>query len=350
MLNKTKKTFVIALSLILIFAFNNQAGAQLKSASPTDIADSADITTIPAFPSANENVSVRIESFSFDLNSSEIIWALDGIIKDKGFGKKNFSFKTGAVGSVSLIKAIIKTKEGKTIEKTLVVRPAGVDLVWEASSYVPPFYKGKALYSYQSLVTVIALPNIINSNGARINPDNLVYKWTRDSKVLGEVSGYGKKKFSFSKSVPSAPSEIEVEVMSTDKKLKASGSITLEPSETKTLIYENNPLYGIIYEKAVAGDFKLGGNEITLTTTPYFFSLEDIDSRKIKYDWNMNGRSINNKQDERQATFRNADGGKGSTRISVDLQNESDGKELQSARTDVLLNFEGNGGNKAVFF
>lgn len=349
MLNKTKKILVITLSLFLLF-FLNEAHAQLKPANPTDIADSADITTIPAFPGANENVLVKIESFSFDLNSSEIIWALDGAIKSKGLGKKNFSFQTGSIGTVSLIKAIIKTKEGRTIEKTLVVRPAGVDILWEANSYTPPFYKGKALYSYQSFITVIAVPNIINSNGVKINPDNLTYKWTKDSKVLGDVSGYGKNSFTFSKSVISHSPEIEVEVMSSDKKIKASGSIILDAVEAKTVIYENNPLYGIIYERAVTGDFKLGGSEITLITAPYFFSKEDVGDQKIKYDWSMNGRNINNKQDARQATFRNTEGGKGSTRISVDLQNESTSKELQSARTDVLLNFEEGVSNKTVSF
>lgn len=349
MQNKFTKLFLVSFSLFLIFTFN-KAGAQLKSANVNDIKDSAEIITTPSSPSPNENVSVRLESFSFDLNSSEIIWALDGAIKEKGLGKKFFSFKTGGVGSVSFIKAIIKTKEGKTIEKTLVIRPAGVDLLWEADSYTPPFYKGKALYGYQSLITVIAAPNIINSEGVKINPDNLTYKWTKNSKVLGDVSGYGKNKFSFSKSILSDPSEIEVEVMSSDKKIKASGSIVLEPVEPKTIMYENSPLHGIIYDKAIAGEYKLSGNEITLVAIPYFFSKEDAGGQKIKYNWSMNGRSINDKQNERQVTFRNAEGAKGSARISVELRNENNSKELQSARTDALLNFEGGGGNKTVSF
>lgn len=345
MLNKIKIISSITLSLFLIFSI--KAYGQIQSAVINNAADSTEITTIPASPGANEKVSVKLESFSFDLNSSEIIWAIDGVIKDKGFGKKNFSFKTGSVGSVSLIKAVIKTKEGDTVEKTLVVRPAGVDILWEASSYTPPFYKGKALYGYQNLVTIIALPNIVNSNGTKISPDNLIYKWTKDGKVLGGVSGYGKNKFSFSKSILSRPDEIEVEVTSSDKKIKASGNITIEPVEPKTVIYENNPLYGIIYEKAVSGEFKLNGNEITLTTTPYFFGKNDVGGR-IKYNWKMNGRSINSKPDARQVTFRNNEESNGSTKVSVDLQNEV--KQLQSARADVLLNFEGNKNQKTSSF
>lgn len=341
MLNKFNKIILIAVLLFLIFSFN--VHGQVKTAGVSGIGDSVNITTVPAFPGANEDISIKIESFSFDLNSSEIIWAVDGVIKDKDIGKKNFFLKTGKIGSVSLVKIIIKTKEGKNVEKSIVIRPVGVYLFWQASSYTPPFYRGKALYSYQSRITVIALPEIINAAGAKIHPSNLIYKWTKDGKVLGEVSGYGKNKFSFSKSILSEPPEIKVEVMSPDNTIKASGEITLEPIEPKVIIYENNPLYGIIYEKAVVNEFKLDGGEITLVATPYFFSEEETSGQKIKYDWSMNGRSINNKQDEKQTTFRNADGGMGSARISVDLQNDE--RELQSARTGVLLNFE-EGKNK----
>lgn len=349
MLKNIKNISAITISLFLIFAFKETA-AQINTATQNNIANSAEIKVVPASPGPNQNVSVRIESFSFDLNSSEIIWAVDGVIKNKSVGKKDFSLKTGGIGTVSLIKAIIKTKDGRTIEKTLVIRPAGVDILWEANSYTPPFYKGKALYGYQNLITVIALPNIINSKGARISPDDLVYKWTKNGKVLGGVSGYGKNKFSFSKSILSRPDEIELEVMSFDKKIKASGSITLEPIEPKVIIYENNPLYGIIYEKALVGEYKLSGNEISLITTPYFFSKGDIKGGQIKHNWSMNGQNINNKKDPMQATFRNTKDTRGSTKISISLQNENNGRELQSARTDVLLNFEGGEGNKTVSF
>lgn len=338
MSNNLKKISTLALFIFLISSLN--VYGQIQSVTENNTVNSAEITITPAFPGANQDVYAKIESYSFELNSSEIIWALDGVIKDRGFGKKTFSFKTGDIGSVSLIKALIKTKDGKTIEKSYVVRPAGVDLFWEANSYTPPFYKGKSLYSYQSLITVIALPNLIDSNGVKINPDKLTYKWTRDSKVLGGVSGYGKNKFTFSKSVISHSPEIKVEVESSDKKIKASGSITLDAIAPKTIIYENNPLYGIIYEKAIIGEYKLNSDEITLVTTPYFFSKEDEVGNKINYKWGMNSQNISAQQGEKQKTFRNAKSGSGSTRISVDLQNNE--KVLQSARTDVLLNFEKN--------
>lgn len=347
--NKFIKISLITISLFLFFVFGfGKVGAQMRSMDLNEIKDSAEIIITPASPGADENVFVKLESFSFDLNSSEIILALDGAIKSKGIGKKSFYFKTGKIGSVSLIKAIIKTKDGRTIEKSLVVRPAGVDLLWEAKTYAPPFYKGKALYGHQSFITVIAMPDMIGANGVRIKPENMTYKWTKDSKVLGDVSGYGKNSFSFSKSVISHSPEIKVEVMSPDKKIKATGRITLDSVEPKILIYENNPLYGIIYEKAIVGDFNLDGNEITLASAPYFFSLEDANNGKIQYNWNMNGKKINSKDEEKQKTFRNTEGKKGSAAISLDLQN--DAKVLQGARTNILLKFEGGESNKNVSF
>lgn len=350
MANKFNKIIILSMALFLIFTiFTFKANGQARTATMSDvISDSVDIMTLPAFPGTNQDVSVRIESYSFDLNSSEIIWALNGIIKNKGVGKKDFYFRTGEIGSASLIKIIIKTKEGKNIEKSLVVRPAGVDIVWQADSYAPPFYKGKSLYSYQSHITMIALPDMANQSGAKLNPESLIYKWSKDGKVLGGVSGYGKNKFSFTKLIISSPTEIEVEVMSSDKEIRTSGSIILDPVEPKVVLYENNPLYGIIYEKAAIGNFKMNGNEITLSASPYFFGAEEINNGKLKYNWSMNGQNINEKQSAREITFRNAAGGSGSTRISVDLQNDE--KELQSARTNVLLNFDGNNSKETVKF
>lgn len=347
MSNKFIKFFIITFSFLLFFVFN-KTDAQIKSMNMNEIKDSAEIIITPSSPGSNENVFVKIESFSFDLNSSEIIWALDGVIKKKGLGNKSFSFQTGKIGSVSLIKAVVKTKDGKIVEKSLVIRPAGVDILWEAKSYTPPFYKGKTLYSYQSYITVIAAPDMVDANGVKMKQESLMYKWMMDGKVLGDVSGYGKNNFTFSKSVISHSPEIKVEVMSPDKKIKASGIIILDSIEPKTVIYENNPLYGIIYEKAIVGDFKLNGNEITLASTPYFFSSEDVSGDKIQYNWNMNGKKINSKDGEKQKTFRNNEGKKGSSAISLDLRNNA--KVLQSARTSVLLKFEGGQSNKNVSF
>lgn len=339
MVNKFNKIIIISLAFFLVFSL--EARGQVKMPLMSNISESVDIKTLPELPSANQDVSVRIESYSFDLNSSEIIWALNGVIKDKGVGKKDFDFKTGAIGTPSLIKILIKTKDGKNIEKSLLIRPAGVDIIWQANSFVPPFYKGKALYSYQSRITVVALPEFTNSTGVKINPENLIYKWSKDGTVLGGISGYGKNKFSFTKLLISNPQEIEVEVSSADKNIRASGKIVIEPVEAKAVLYENNPLYGIIYEKAVANNFKMGGSEITLSVAPYFFGLEELNSGKVKYNWSMNGQNITDKQDSRGITFRNENSESGSTKVSVYLQNET--KELQSARTDALLNFEAGG-------
>lgn len=336
MANAFKKTVGIAMLFFLPFVALNVT-AQTKSISLDDIENSIQIKTLPQFPKANEEVSIRIESFSSDLNTAEIIWALDGKIQSKSLGKKDFSFTTGKLGTVSLVKIIIKTTEGRTIEKTVVVKPALVDLVWEANSYTPPFYKGKALYAHQSKVTIVAMPHMLDSNKKEINPKNLIYKWIKNGKVLGQISGYGKNSFSLVESIISNPIEIEVEVTSSDKSLKAKGEMILDPIESRAIIYENNPLYGIIYEKAMGEELKLAGREITLSVAPYFFSREDVDSQKINYDWNMNGADINSKKNAGSKTFRRVGDTDGASRVSVELQNEN--RELQSASASVSLNF-----------
>ena len=50
-----------------------------------------------------------------------------------------------------------------------VVNAQSVDLLWQGETYVPPFYKGKSLWSDQSRITLFAIPQGLG------NPANLNY-------------------------------------------------------------------------------------------------------------------------------------------------------------------------------
>jgi hypothetical protein len=120
------------------------------------------IETDPVRPEPNQTVTVSIESYATDLSRSTISWYLNNVLTKEGTGLKQFTFKTGRAGSVSNILIVVKTSEGALLQETLNIHPASLDLVWEAQSYTPPFYKGKAFYPYQGTVKVVAMPNNCN--------------------------------------------------------------------------------------------------------------------------------------------------------------------------------------------
>ena len=170
------------------------------------------LITEPASPAPETQVTARVESFLFDLNRSKISWQVNGTTKKSAIGGVDFSFQLGKAGSVTNVKAIVDTPDGTRIEKELSIRPAGVDIAWEARSTTPPFYKGKALFPPEGDATLVALPALRDGSGNLIPESSLIYRWTVDREVQGSASGYGKNTYSFQGSVLSNPVSVKVEV------------------------------------------------------------------------------------------------------------------------------------------
>src|SRR3990167_742525 len=91
---------------------------------------------------------------------------------------------------------------------TTVVLAQSVDILWQGDTYTPPFYKGKSLWSNQSRITFVAIPQGLG------NPASLNYKWTKNGTVLGNINGIGKNTLSFTDSILSRPQTIRVDILS----------------------------------------------------------------------------------------------------------------------------------------
>jgi len=182
-----KKEIMITLGVFVLFFIPLLASANLNGTSEDII-----LKTNPQIPVPNKIISLNLSSYLTDLGTSEIAWYKNGVFQSKGSGKRSFSFVVGGLGSSNTITAVILTQGGKTFTKRIVFRPAEVDLLWESNSTVPPFYEGKALASKQSVIKIVAVPNIIDLNGKKISSKNLVYRWKKDWQVLGSLSGFGK--------------------------------------------------------------------------------------------------------------------------------------------------------------
>lgn len=178
---------VFILLFLSFFYTNSVLNAQSDSLSTTPI----NIEVLPENPNPNEPVKITVNSFSTDINSASITWIVNGKISKTGIGEKVFILTVGDTGTNTKLDIVVKTKEGETVNNTLNFSPVAVDLVWQSESFVPPFYRGKAMYSHQNNVTMIAIPHIV-SGGKEINPKNLVYSWSKDDRVIESDSGYGK--------------------------------------------------------------------------------------------------------------------------------------------------------------
>jgi hypothetical protein len=217
----------------------------------------------------------------------------------------------------------------------MTISPASVDILWEApNSYTPAFYQGKALYPHEGELTFVALPNL-ERNRSNIDPKTLVYKWTLNGRVFADKSGYGKNTFSYKSDALDKPVTIKVEASSVNDNIVGEGTITVSSSDSKVYLYENNPLLGVLFNRAVQNPLNIEGSEINLIAYPYYFSSFSLSSN-ISYNWTINSTPLNLPPSQNSVIFRRPADAKGQSSVSV--QAKSFASFLQTAEENLLIN------------
>lgn len=212
----------------------------------------------------------------------------------------------------------------------IAARAQEVDLLWQGETYTPPFYEGKALWSHQSRITLVAIPHGLG-NSASLN-----YKWTKNGTVLGNINGVGKNTLSFVDSVISRPQTIKVEILDGDKSVLASNSVYITPQPPSLAVYENNPLYGFMFNKEIT-EYEMREKEVAFAAFPFFFSASSRIDPTLAYEWKSNAGGVDTQS---SVTYRSPDEGSGLSRITVKIKKLE--TLLQSANKNLLIKFNNN--------
>lgn len=303
------------------------------------IQETLSVIVNPEIPGPNQNVSISIQSFAFDLNTSKIVWVVNDVIEDTGTGIRDFSFKTGDIGTISHVKVVITPKNKPAFQKEIFFSIGEVNLVWQARTYTPEFYEGKALFSDEASLIIAAIPNFLDTQKRPIPADTLIYTWKANNTILDSKSGYGKNVLIYFGAFLGGKENIEVEVSNQDKSIRAISKLILEPSNPSLLIYENHPLYGILYNRAIGGEFNLRDREVSLTAAPYFFSTDGNYSNNIFFNWKINNTPANTTNGN-TITLRQDSEESGKSLINLEASHLT--KKFQLAKKDFLLNFGNN--------
>lgn len=307
------------------------------------------VTLNPEYPAAFQDVVASVDSYSADMDRSTITWTLNGKVIQQGIGAKTFRFKAGKNGSYTNLGVSI-IFNGVESKKTISITPATVDLIWQADSYVPPFYKGKALFSHQSNLKIVAIPNIFTKDGTLIPASKLIYRWKLGKEFVAAVSGVGKNIVTFSDKIPVNEKEISVEVSTADASVKTLGQIFVRSVGTNPVVYQDAPLTGISYEKALPNTFLLADSEMKLVIEPYFFSVKTRDSDSLYYGWSLNGKAVPDVS-RSSIVFKVPEAEKGSAQVDVELRQPS--KVFQTNANSLMINFTSPGntgiGQKSLF-
>ncbi len=296
----------------------------LPTLSHAQLQDRLTIEMQPAFPESFTPLSLNVRSISLDLSRAKISWYVNNALILEGEGETSASATTGALGTKTTITVEAAGEDGEFLSATRTIRPAEVDLVWESDSYVPPFYRGKRLASSGSTVFVEAIPQLVNANGALVPNRDIIYTWRKNDSVVTSVSGRGKSSATFQGPELFGTDTISVEAATVDGTMIAASTILIQSTEPFLSLYENHPLFGILFHRAIPEELDFSDSEVTLVAAPYFAGARSADDSRLSYAWRVNRAIIAADKERPSHITLSADGSDGVARVELSVTHATD--------------------------
>lgn len=292
------------------------------------------ISLKPAYPRPGDTVTATFKTSHIDLSQSVITWRLNGEVVQQGYSDKTYKFSVGDIGSVFILQVSAENQNGKRVAKSATIRVGKVSIAWEARTYTPPFYGGRALRSPGSAIALLALPSVMDENGTLIDPSTLTYMWSIDKGSSSVVAGRGKQSAILASEQPFDPFTISLKVKDMNGEIRAVAKITIPVVRSKVLFYEDNPLLGIRYETALQDTHTIPSEEVVVVAEPYYMSSDSRSSDMLTYEWHLNNETY----DFPGSIILRPEGvGAGSARINTIVTNKK--FRMQKTREELTILF-----------
>lgn len=233
-------------------------------------------------PDAGETVTLEVITFAFDRSAASYRWYIDGILQRdaSGRGRSKFSTQAGSEGTAKNIRTEVTLPNGSVHAKNAAIQTLSAPLYWWADAAVPYWYKGKALPSVGSRVTIFALPNVRN-------PSGISYQWRTNGSIDVSASGTDKPTFPLRLNFPVAE-EVEVSMRDSAGAFAKTVRMEIEPALPRVGIYELRPLSGIVFERLLTEFSAPAGEPYDFLAVPFFFPT----GPPPRYTWVFNGETI----------------------------------------------------------
>lgn len=294
------------------------------------------VSVYPQYPAPYGKATLSLLSGSLDLANATMVVSIAGKKIYDG-SVQPVAVALGRAGSVTSANVTVSSG-GASYSQALSIQPQDVVLVAEPVSSTPPLYPGKASVALEGRVRVVAVANLASANGSALDPSRLAYTWTVDDVRLANSSGISKDAIMVASPMQYRASDVSVAVMSSDGSLVGGASLTLTAVEPFVRIYENDPLLGIRYDRALSGSYAIGGAESALYAAP--FALPTSRGAPL-LTWFLNGAKA---QTGNSITLRPSGKGEGSASLSL----TASAGTYATASTNLSLSFGGKSG--ANFF
>ncbi len=234
----------------------------------------------PEYPTPNSTVKARLQSYAQNLQSVNIGWYLDDVLLKKGTGLTEITLATPILGES--INVFIKIDDEIIAKRTIT--PTTIDILWEADTYTPSLYNGRALPTDSSKIRAMAIPH----TGTPIDTDTLIYNWYIGGQFLSELSGVGKDTITIPSPGLYDVYNLSVEITDTRGLTIGKNGVRIANTEPELLLYTLSPLLGIQLNKALAQNTPIyettqNITEKTIVAIPYYFSTQTPEA--LNYTW-----------------------------------------------------------------
>ena len=268
---------LLVLSLVLLTA--PAASAQL---SPQMFNQNLSIDLRPTSPEPGETVTASLNDYSLGLSVAGMRWFVDGEEVAEARNERSVEFTVGAYGEETSVRAVVESNNGFMVEASRTIIPATVDIIIEPRTFVPDFYRGRALPSPHSEVAATA---IVNTGG---NEERLTYLW----EVNGQSVGGGAQldnRVEFQTPLGRSLT-LTVEARDASGNTVAREGVSLPIEQPEVIFYEVNALKGTV-EIPIGDRLQLAGSETTVRAQPYYLDNRIFTSNAL-IEWELNNEEI----------------------------------------------------------
>jgi hypothetical protein len=296
---------IITLAVVLPIAVFAQSFGNISGDSGASFSVSVD----PQYPQPRSFATISLLSSSLDLNNATIDVSAGG--KDIYQGSvRPVDVPLGDTGTVTNVLVNV-TSAGAKYSQTISIQPQDVAIVAEPISSAPVLYPGKPLVPLEGDTRVVAVANLKDTKGKILDPMTLSYAWTVDDTQIANSSGIGKQAIIVASPLEYRARNVSVIIMSQDGSLVGGASLSLTAQDPSVRMYENDPLLGILFDRALSDNYSITGSEDTLYAAP--FSLSTSSGMPL-LQWFLNGDVA---QTGNSITLRPTGSGQGNASLSI---------------------------------
>lgn len=284
----------------------------------------------PRFPEPNQTVRLELNDFSVNTIGATYTWFIDGIEFVAARNQRAIDVSTGDLGTN--INVLVRTRltNGAILETRANIAPIRVDMLIEADTLVPSFYKGRAIPTSGSVTRVTAIP----FTGDNQPPSTYSYTWRIGDTVISGGSRQGQNSVTFTPGFQRSV-EVSVDIIDRDGNLLTTKTIYVPISDPELYFYPVDPLQGMS-ERAIDDRFIFIGEEVRVRAEPYFVD-RTLMAQNPLLEWSLNNQSVTNPSQDQQEIVLRKSGQSGQFTLEFHVRNLR--QLLQGVRDSITITF-----------